>query len=165
MSIAAVETRSQVQPEASVHQWQVLFAVIARAKSWKIAYFSFPSKSLLQKKSRILLRFGACSSLGSTTTDGVHTVLDSTFVCYLAPLAGGAARVPVSVSPGCHTNGPAIHTSSQPVSRSSECVVSIRLLLLCQGKTAIRVFFRSFLCSSCFLISRQRLLFSDVSLK
>lgn len=55
------------------------------------------------------------------------------------------ARVPVSVCPRgvCHTNGPAIHTRSQPA--SSECVVSIRLLpplvVLCQGKTANRVFF------------------------
>lgn len=139
MSIAAVETRSQVKPEVSVHRWLVLFAVIARAKSWKFAYFSFPSKSLLPKKSQAsLLRFGACRS--ALLSARQRRLLDC--CCPLLLHREGASPCEC-VSPGCLSHQRPSHTHSQPA--SSECVVSIRLLpplvVLCQGKTANRVLF------------------------
>lgn len=99
--------------------------------------------------------------------DGRRTHSTRLDVCVLpsAPLARGAAEslwvCPRGVRP---TAQPYTLAASQSAV-SSECVVSIRLLLLCQGKRRFAYFFRSFLCSSCFLISRQRLLVSDVSLK
>lgn len=133
--------------------------------------FQFPSKSLPKK-----LGFGlgppqpsVCSSLSSAPLSRRRLDIREPLLA-----AGGDLLLcvcPRGVTPTA--SQPVINTLavSQPASQSSECVVSIRLLLplLCQGKSGdSRIFFSLLLCLSCFLISRRRRWWhclSDVSLK
>lgn len=97
------------------------------------------------KKSQASLRFfGACrSALLSARRRTHYSIAAAT-----APSCYREGASPCEcVSPGCLSHQRPSHTHSQPASQpaSSECVVSIRLLpplvVLCQGKTAIRVLF------------------------
>lgn len=175
-SIAKFDVKWVSQPSRNVRKFyrkrlcisSWCFSPWSRVQSRENCVFQFPSKSLLKKignRTRSSA-FGACVRCCCSSLTALSWRHDS----FREPLAGALPSVCVFVCvPGVSHQQPATHT----LAVSSECVVSIRLLLLlllCQGKSGDSRFFFSLILFELlldFTTQRRRWwhCLSDVSLK